>query len=871
MPFPHSWTPQDTENPARQAAWLTETESTLATVQATVNGGSRPLYVTDYGVKADGVTDDYASLSSAFLAAAALGKRKVVFPEGIISLTQAHGTVVSANGYSITCTGGVPLPTTPLEWEGKGKGATTFLLSKDVPRLWDFWGAGNSFAHLYGHDYTVDANNVTGLVIAASQAVTGGGATLTHGGVWTTVPVAIPANFASAGLVYFPATNSGTAAGIAMAARISGGNLQVRNDNGSTDFTLLAGDLVQGSRRDHAHMGNWYFGGSVSNANQNFSDIIRENVEVINAPTMPAATLSTPKSDSCIGEQFQLNGSGLLAYGCKAKNVRINGGEIGFQHSCGAGSFTDECGFDEDCWHDTLVTPTSNYTSGNYLFTGMGWFGHVWARGYGARSGDVSREFDQTWLADSNGAVSEDAYGSAEYSTCFTSPARTAAGPPTTTLSGSLTNVAGSASITALPAGVDQEGWCVIDSEILWYQSNAAGTTLTIYRAMNFSAAVAHNNGATVTFHEQRKSGVHSNGARVIRRRVTAGAGGNLGRGWCQFSNSGLPLPRLVLRDCEYERDGTDFFTEGEAFYSEGAASVDAELKATIAGINYTSGTAQAASVVSVKDANATAPYATINGPKPRPLRLRIDLNASGVLGTGATWRGVRVQAGYWDCDIEVKGTSLFPGISAARSLLVDFNSPGGGIIAQGRVKFSNRVPAGDGAPRGLSIPSTATCTIRFLEVEIDALLQSFSGNATDSNYAPWTIDATNIENVLIRHAMHSIATNTGKAYPRRPLKQRVVTTTATLNGWDELVVCNPAAGFTVTLPNVVSGGSLGINPGEGGQHTIVDGNNTAAANNITVACGGSDTFVDGTTSKVINTNSGVLRVVAAGGKWAVV
>jgi hypothetical protein len=327
----------------------------------------------------------------------------------------------------------------------------------------------------------------------------------------------------------------------------------------------------------------------------------------------------------------------------------------------------------------------------------------------------------------------------------------------------------------------------------------------------------------------------------------------------------------LVGRDCEWEREGTDFFTEGEALFCLGAPSVDFEMKATVAGINYTSASAQAASLVSVQDASASASYATITGPKPRPFRLRLDLNASGVFGTGATFRAVRIQQGYWDIDAEVKGSTLFPGSSPARVTLFSFSTNPSNIV-QGRVKLSFRNPGGDAAPTGLGIPSTTFCTVRFLEVEFEGLLQAFSANATDSNYAPWVIDATNIENVLIRHAMHSIATNTGKAYPRRPLKQRVITTTATLNGWDELVVCNPAAGFTVTLPNVAAGGaSYGINPGEGGQHTIVDGNNTATANNITVACGGSDTFVDGTTSKVINTNGGVLRVVAAGGKWAVV
>jgi hypothetical protein len=51
-------------------------------------------------------------------------------------------------------------------------------------------------------------------------------------------------------------------------------------------------------------------------------------------------------------------------------------------------------------------------------------------------------------------------------------------------------------------------------------------------------------------------------------------------------------------------------------------------------------------------------------------------------------------------------------------------------------------------------------------------------------------------------------------------------------------------------------------------EFTIVDEGNGAGTHNITISCGGSDTFIDGSTTKTISTNGGLRRLYSNGTKW---
>jgi parallel beta-helix repeat protein len=75
------------------------------------------------------------------------------------------------------------------------------------------------------------------------------------------------------------------------------------------------------------------------------------------------------------------------------------------------------------------------------------------------------------------------------------------------------------------------------------------------------------------------------------------------------------------------------------------------------------------------------------------------------------------------------------------------------------------------------------------------------------------------------------------------------------------LRVTSTAATRTVTLPAVNS-----VAPGV--AYTVVDESNAAGTNNINVVRAGSDTWLGGATSKVINTNGGSLRFYSTGTVW---
>lgn len=520
----------------------------------------------DFGVIADGVPhNNVANLLDCFAVAAAAGA-EVLLPGGVIDTSEAvaSAVVTADSGRTYTNNGGIPLPTaTPMTISGEGRGVTVIKLSAGFPRAFDFWWAAGEqrYEGITIRRLTVDRNNLTGVAIAPTTAVA---AQVTlPSGVWTTLPGISGTTFRNARFVWFPKTNAGTANGLGMASRIAGMEFQVRNDS-DIGHTLEYGDLVQGSLSDHVIVGTAQFGGSVPKGwDMTIEGLTVEDVESVNVSTETAASLTSKKSDSSpnIMIDVQKNGGSVVpsVTNCAVRNVRMNGGESGAYIGGQFGCFIDECWF-IDCFHDTMVDPTSNYVSANFMLGQKAWVGRVGiTRCHGRRSGDVAYEIDQPWEAHETDCIWEDAYNGV-YSTSFVAPARTPSGPPTTSLVLPISQTwdQGEAVVPVrkLPTGISTEGLLQIDDELFRYRVDGeTETSLILTRGLNGTKATVHQAGAAVNFVETHKTQIYSVGSTVRNSVVMSNQGA--GRGFVQYQQKTfLPLPPLIIKNASIKITG---------------------------------------------------------------------------------------------------------------------------------------------------------------------------------------------------------------------------------------------------------------------------------------------------------------------------
>lgn len=521
----------------------------------------------DFGVIADGNPhNNVANLIDCCARAAAVGA-DVVLPAGVIDTSDAIAdtTLIADSGRTYKNNGGIPLPVaTPMTISGRGQGVTVLRLSAGFPRAFDFWSAksGQRYESITIRQLTIDRNHLIGVDIASPGAV-GGSVTLTRA-TWTTLPGISAIAFKNARVVWFPVTNGGTARSISMASRVNDGSLQVRNDSDSTDFTLNAGDLVQGALRDHVIVGTLQFGGTVPTGwDMSINGLTIENVDSVNVSTETADGLSAKKSDSSPNifiDVQKADGPAVPSItNCVVRNVRMFGGESGVYIGGQNGCFIDEC-WVFDSFHDTMVDPPSNYVSANFMLGAKAWVGRVGLiRCHGRRSGDVGCEIDQPWEAYESDCVWEDSFH-AVYSTTFVTPARSAAGPPTARLRNDIAEMSNEGDVLVVdvdgrPAGLDGSGVLQIDSELFWYaMQDESGTTLHLTRGLNGTLPGPHPSGAAVTFVETHRTRLHSVRSTIRNRAVMSVPGG--GRGFVQYENSGLPLPPVNIRDAAIELTG---------------------------------------------------------------------------------------------------------------------------------------------------------------------------------------------------------------------------------------------------------------------------------------------------------------------------
>jgi hypothetical protein len=863
-----------------------------AAALATKATGGAIFDARDYGVVADGSPhNNVANLLDCFAQAYAAGAREVVLPAGVIDTSDAViGTVTARSGATYTNNGGIPLPTgsQAVTITGHGKAVTTIKLSAGFPRAFDFWFGAfeQAYKGITLRDFTVDRDNLLGTVIAANAAVSSG-VTLTQN-TWVTLPGISATAFRNAQFVFFPATNAGTANTKVTPARISGSNVQVYNT--SADLTLATADTVQGSMQGHVICGTW--AGMYRVLSNCYIDSIRvENVDAVNVAESSAATLQTAAANRSAGIAMDIfnntafpPASTPYVTNFTARNVRVFGGCLGFGvWSENAGCFIDNVKF-EDCFHDTMINPVSNWNSGNFLIGVQAWVNRAFVtRCVGRRSGDIAIEVDQPWEFYETDCTWEESY-SGIYTTSFVPPARTPAGPPTTTLSASLADVATTGSITALPASAARAGLMKIDNELIHYSiTNTAGTAVLLYRGLNGSTAAAHSNGAVVTFVETFKTRWYSTRSKITNKDVLTVAGG--GHAYLSYTNSFLPLPPLTIRDAKAEFIGGSLL-EGQFMYWSGwQPDLDMQgVRAVQDGLNH----APASGIGSFIAWDWAAGQSMALGSVPTQPRIfgrNNEFRCHGSISASSFYSVLRPKVkGYARFDFDLTADVVMAGSTSGSSANLVSLQPSSGswplAVAPGsRLGIKARVPVGvstDFATRPIYVPSTSACTIMsMLDVDVDAYEMDFASSTGDTNYFPWAVDSTNVGKVRFGKVGHSLKA-TGK-YPTAKKLAVSVNADYTVGPDDVVILVDTSSNpVTITLPLSTGGASLVGEPITRGREIMVkDAKRTAGTNTITITPASTDKVDGGSAgaSIVISTNGGhrELASVPSWPGWATV
>lgn len=823
----------------------------------------------DYGVIADGAEhNNVANMLDCVEACKDAGGGTVLLPAGIIVTSEADiGTVTADSGNAYTNNGGIPIPVdTPITIQGHGTGVTVMKLSVGFTRAFDFWHVadGQNYADVHLRGFTVDRDDLLGVDVAAAAPVTSN-VTLTGSGVWTTLPGVSATTFKNAQYIHFLSTGSGTAANRNLPARISGSNVQVYN--AYTDYTVVSGDTVHGGIRGHVIVGT-NCGIIGAGTDMTFDNITVENVEAINVAESYAASLGAVAPNRSLGIDMFVTPSVSPAQVPKvtnftARNVKVDGGAYGIQVVGNEGCFLDNIWF-IDCWHDTGIDVVNNWNSSNFIIGGSAWLNKCGVvRCTGRRTGDVGVEFDQPWDAYEIDCVWEDGY-QAVYTTTFTPPARTEAGPPTCALDngGTLSDVAATCTVSALPDDVERQGLVQIGSELLWYEAtNAAGTEWDIYRAMNGSTAASHADASTVTFIETSRTRIHS-----VRSSVRNSNNVNNGRCWTSFTNSNYPLPPLTIRDPHVTLTGGtfSFVRAGSVGRWDGwCPEIDIEgARISHSGLDITVGSGQLSAFATY---SVTAGMASVPCPAPKVVGRNNKLIVHGAMSSAlsfAAWHQRDGMVGYdFDIDADLSIGNASNHIGAYLS---------NGVVGPGsRIGVTLETPSVTGSIP-VSVGSSTYLTISdFLFLDIDASRMRFPATATDSNYRPWSIDATNADKVIISSVLHS--GDVSNSYPT--MSPSVVKTTSdyTVLATDDIILVDTtSAPVEITLPISTGGGSgLGKAFMRGKQVTIIDYGPVASINAITVTPAATDKIdaASAGTSLVINKDRSMVTFTADNAK----
>jgi len=855
------------------------TAASAAAARKTLNLGM--FDARDYGVIADGAEhNNVANLLDCVAACAAAGGGTVLLPAGTIVTSEADlGTVTADSGNTYTNRGGIPLPEdTPITIQGHGVGVTVIKLSPGFTRGFDFRYAaeGESYHDIVIKGITFDRDDLRASDIAPLTQITGS-VTLTSG-VYTTLPGLSPAVFKNADFIYFPPSNSGTSKNSIARVQISGGQVKVRGESG-TSLTVASGDYAQAAIWGHVIAGTHTLGYYNPGTGMTIDNVLIEDCEAVNVYTDPPANgVNSPDlaTGSAIGFRMVNGSSPASLTNLTCRRVKAYGGLYGFEVKGTNGPWLDNVWF-EDCFHDTMVDPPNYFSPAINFMVGQGaYVGRVGLlRCIGRRSWDVGVEIDQPWEAYEIDCRWEDC-SNAVYRTSFNPPARSADGPPTTTLNngGTLSSGATTCTVTALPAEADREGLARLSwdpsgtflgaTELVWYQAtNDAGTQWTIWRGINGTTATTHANGARVTFVQTDKTRFYSIRSSVVNE---AALTADYGLSWSSYSNYGLPLPPLTIRDANVNLVGGDLFP-GQVIKQHGwCPDVDIEgLRVHHTGLaNTASDTYGYGAMYFYSASTADMQTQGVPCPPPRVVGRNNRIAVTGRTTTSETYNAVAQTGGWFAYDLDIELDASIRGAASK----VGFNALQGYIQGGSRLGITVSNPTTEVSQTSAFSAGGSVTIGSTLAVDVDASGVRFTANSTDSNYIPFSFDPKHINNLAFKNVKHSTVA-VGR-YPQA--KQPATLVSAAMSPYsvtsrDETLLVDTSAGaVTINLPPSTGGGTTVEPLTRGRVLTIVDAKATAATNAITVTPVAADKINAGTAgaSQVLSRAADSLTLTAS-------
>ena len=845
------------------------------------------VYASWFGAVGDGVTDCFDAIQNAVNA---------LNGNGILQIGGGTYYLNKISAGSVTKPILLPASATGITITGDGIGATILKLSNSVQSLFGTNGSASSgttvmYKNITLKNFTLDANNISGSTIGLPQVVSGN--YIGNGSTYIAITVSSNASYAQAGTVFFPYSNTGTAAGNRYSFLIPAGATTV-NVLLANSVTVLNGDTIQGSINTHILIGS---NGLNSFTNINYSDLLFENINIVNVVTETAPNINATQATKFyvinIASANAVGYSGTLTcQNIMFNNVKIYGGQLGFGvsgYQAGLSGiptgkvFMDNITF-RDCYHTTGLQAVNQTNSYNYLVGYCAYGGKVrFVNCIGELSGDVGIEVDAFTDVVHDNCTIRNAWGSTYFCTNYNAPCNSVNGSPNTTVattmgSSSQTTVV----LTAVPAGIAQCGFMTIGNiELCYYQLSYNVTTVTIVRGLNQTTATAHIAGEAVLF-VQTENQLHEY-QNCVAENTLLGNGTSstfAGPGWSQLTGTIgkiFPNPNMKLVNCVYRRTAANgSYIPYEVFSSIGhsnSITIDG-MKATINGIDMHSASSSFTDSVFgfqnvgydiIGGANSLVPAQLIS-------IKNTQVVSSGVLDpTYSKFSGVTFQQGNFLLDIEdlifnfnflntSTTTTQFFGFQLGYSGVSNANYINGAV---NRFKF---ISAGNGAP--IAFISQANTTI--LRLELNNLDYSQMYNTADAGnlyYYPYCFDTANSDGVFIGTVRHY----TGLLEPMAPNVGHLVSvsTTYTAKFTDGTIQANSGGGaFTITLPAAKSNATL-VKPNYGAQLSIIDVGGQASTKNITIAAAFGET-INGSASININGNFGSYLLQAVSFGWII-
>jgi hypothetical protein len=841
---------------------------------------SGEVQATWFGVKADGINKDSSSMSLAINTVNNMGGGVIRMPAGTLYF------------------GGVRLPANSagLKIYGQARGATVIKVQLNAPRAFDLYSTATAstavtFQNITLSDFTVDAQSLYGYSIAPMKAVTG---SVTSAGGWTDVNIGDNSQWGNAAVAYLKYTNTGTAA-------LGGGRNAVRQKAGSTTTiqlflnageTVNAGDSVSGANDNHVIVGTQIDAQTIANANGiapyyncNFNNITVENVNIINGVTENfTGTFGKQASTSTYGislySRVNPSYSGtLFSTNINIRNVDMdgvtNGVFIGSLTSATVMKIFLDNIYLKNVTGRSNIVPAAQFVAEGFLIGNSAFCNRVTVEDCSwDGSGDVGLEVDNAMNYKAVRCNFRNCYGSGFFSYNYSYPATSIAGTPTATVSngGTIASGATTFTINAFPATVAQKGYLVIDNELMYYTYNGT-TTLTVYRGLNNTAAVSHNDGTTVYFFEaEKQSYVYEKCSFTNDNMVSTQA-----EGWRASRNSILPAPRIKLKECSYTRTGGTAGHAGEAIFvscENTLFDIDG-MDINIAGIDMTA--TNAVSNIPIQFINndyGTGGPTVAATPPQRLIFRRLNMNVDGKMNNNTTsttnqHNSIFISTGNYYIDWSSLNFKI--NLSTTSNTQKIFNlyfAGSGNLYATGKVDGMKVSAVGDGSPLPIYMNQGTDFMGKFVVDNIDLSDLSYTVTANNVNYTPIRVNATSNPNVTIRTiippkiATTPINSNWGK---------RITTATSYTANFEDryIAVTGQTGAVTITLP-LIETGNGNYKPNYANPLLIADEGYNAATNSITITPGTAEKINNSTASVTINSNGGFIYLMPGPSGWRV-